>query len=179
MPLFKEQKKVEREAQNKRIVTFLVSRKEYAVDIRFINEIIYSKTVNALPGTSDYIEGIIDLRGKVIPLINLSKRLKLSSDEPIPSEHVLIVDVGQRKYGLIVDEVLQVITIEESQIQMTEKFMDRNMPYLQGVCRFKDRLILLLDLEHLWTEKDLFEIESTLNGTPMGDLPPLPGKRNG
>ena len=178
MPLFKEQKKVEREAHNKRIVSFLVSRKEYAVDIRFINEIIYSKKVNALPGTSDYIEGIIDLRGKVIPLVNLSKRLKLPSGEPVPSEHVLIVDVGQRKYGLIVDEVLQVITIEENQIQMTEKFMDREVPYLQGVCRFKERLILLLDLEHLWTEKDLSEIESTLNGTPTGVLSPLPGKRN-
>lgn len=179
MPLFKEQKKVERESQKKRILSFLVSQKEYAVDILFINEIIYSKTVNALPGASDYIEGIIDLRGKVIPLINLTKRMKLSSNEQILSEHVLIVDVRQRKYGLIVDEVLQVITIEENQIQMTEKFMDRNVPYIQGVCRFKDRLILLLDLEHLWTEKDISEIESTLNGTPEGAPPPSPGKRNG
>jgi chemotaxis signal transduction protein len=91
----------------------------------------------------------------------------------------LIVDVRHKKYGLIVDEVLQVITIQENQIQITEKFMDRNVPYLQGVCRFKDRLILLLDLEHLWTEKDLSEIESTLNGMPAGESSPLPGERNG
>lgn len=178
MPLFKEQKKVERELQNKRILSFLVSQKEYAVDILFINEIIYSKAVNALPGASDYIEGIIDLRGKVIPLINLTKRMKLSSNEPIPSEHILIVDVDRKKYGLIVDEVLQVITIEENQIQMTENFMDRSVPYIQGVCRFKDRLILLLDLQHLWTETDISEIESTLNKMPAGELP-SPGKRNG
>jgi purine-binding chemotaxis protein CheW len=164
MPLFKEeQKKEEKESQNKRIVSFLVSEKEYAVDIRFINEIIYSKAINPLPGASDYVEGIIDLRGLVIPLINLRKRLKLSSAESIVSEHVLVVDVHQRKFGLIVDQVLQVITIEEEQIQMTEKFMDRGVPYLQGVCRFKDRLLLLLDLEHLWTENEISKIESTLN----------------
>jgi purine-binding chemotaxis protein CheW len=171
MPLFKEeQKKAEKGLQDKRIVSFLVSEKEYAVDIRFINEIIYSKPVNPLPGTSEYIEGIIDLRGKVIPLVNLKKRLRLPLDASIVSEHVLVVDVHQWKFGLIVDQVLQVITIEEREIQMTENFMDRNVPYLQGVCRFKDRLILLLDLEHFWTERDISEMESTLNRTtPVED----------
>ncbi len=169
MPLFKEeQKKVESEARNKRMVSFLVSQKEYAIDIRFINEIIYSKAVSPLPGASDYIEGIIDLRGKVIPLINLKKRLKFSLTEQTPSEHVLIVDVSGRKYGLIVDQVLQVITIEEHEIQITEKFMERGVPYLHGVCRFRDRLILLLDLEHLWSEEDISEIDSTVRGTVPG-----------
>jgi len=165
MPLFKEQKKAEKEVQQKRIVSFLVSQKEYAIDIHFINEIIYSKTVSSLPGASDYIEGIIDLRGKVIPLINLKKRLKLASAESVLSEHVLVVDISGRKYGLIVDQVLQVITVEEHQIQMTEKFMERAAPYLQGVCRFRDRLILLLDLERLWSAEDISAIDSTLNRT--------------
>jgi purine-binding chemotaxis protein CheW len=180
MPLFKEeQKKAEKGSQNERIVSFLISEKEYAVNIRFINEIIYSKAVNPLPGTSEYIEGIIDLRGKVIPLINLKKRLKLPLNESVVSEHVLVVDVHQRKFGLIVDRVLQVITVEENEIQMTENFMDRSVPYLQGVCRFKDRLILLLDLEHFWTESDLSEMESTLNGrTPTEGLSSLQGKRD-
>lgn len=172
MPLFKEeQKKAGSEARNKRIVSFLISQKEYAIEIRFINEIIYSKAVSPLPGASDYIEGIIDLRGKVIPLINLKKRLKFASAEPTPSEHALIVDVSGRKYGLIVDQVLQVITIEEHEIQRTEKFLERGVPYLQGVCRFKDRLILLLDLEHLWSEEDISEIDSTMNRTIPGETP--------
>lgn len=174
MPLFKEQKKVEKEKKNRKLVTFLVAWKEYAIEIGFINEIIHLRAVNPLPGTSDYIEGIIDLRGKAIPLINLKRRLKLSSNEPAPSEHVLIVDVHQRKFGLIVDQVLQVITAEEQQIETTEKFMDRNVPYLRGVCHFKERLVFLLDLEGLGTEKKLSEIESRLmSAEPAEGLSPL------
>lgn len=145
--------------KGKRIVTFTLSGGAYAIDIRFISEIIYSRVINPLPGISDYVEGIIDLRGLVVPVLDLKKRLKLPLSG-FKSDHIIIAKVHQITCGILVDQVAQVLLVQDKEIQITKKFMNRPMPYLEGVCRSQERLILLLDLESLWSEIEMSRIES-------------------
>lgn len=159
-------KKTGKTASTFRIVSFYVSQKEYAIAIDFIKEIIYSKSITPLPDTPDYIEGVIDLRGIVVPVVNLKKRLKSGAGAAAPSDHILIVEVHRRKFGLIVDRVLGVIPIAEERIQAPQDFLDRQVSCLRGVCKLDDRLVLLLDLERLWNDLDLNEIQSTLETPP-------------
>ncbi|NKE72308.1 hypothetical protein MNODULE_16280 [Nitrospiraceae bacterium HYJII51-Mn-bac16s-1-B09] len=165
MPLFKETKKEEKVKAEKRIVRFNASGIEYAVSIERIKEIIYAKEVHPLPGAREGIEGVISLRGAVVPVIDSRKKLKAAAVPPGPPEHILIVEVRRQKIGLIVDRVNEVIAVREDQIQRTESFMDQNAAYVDGIYRVGERLIVLLNLERLWTAAETSELEATLSRT--------------
>lgn len=173
MPLFKETKKEEKAKIEKRIVRFDASGSEYAVPIERIKEIIYAKAVHPLPGALEGIEGVINLRGAVVPVIDSRKKLKGASVSLEP-EHILIVEVGRQKIGLIVDRVNEVMAVREDQIQKTQPFMDQNAAYVEGIYRVGERLIILLNLERLWSTSEISEMESTLSQaiSSGADFPP-------
>jgi len=162
MTLFKETKKEEKNKVEKRVVRFDASGCEYAVPIEQIKEIIYAKAVHPLPGALEGVEGIINLRGVVVPVIDSRKRLKTGGTLRAP-EHILIVEVRRQKIGLIVDRVNEVLSVREDQIQKTQPFMDQNALYVEGIFRVDERLILLLNLERLWSAAEIAEIGTTLN----------------
>lgn len=171
MPLFKETKKEEKAKAEKRIVRFNASGIEYAVSIERIKEIIYAKAVHPLPGAMEGIEGVIDLRGAVVPVIDSRKKFKAAVPPGVP-EHILIVEVRQQKIGLIVDCVNEVMAVREDQIQKTESFMDQNAAYyVEGIYRVGERLVVLLNLEQLWTAAETSELETLgqtiLNGADL------------
>jgi purine-binding chemotaxis protein CheW len=165
MPLFKEVKKEENAGKEKRIVRFEASGSEYAVPIERIKEIIYAKAVHPLPGVLEGIEGVIDLRGAVIPVIDSRKKLNAAAVPSAAPEHILIVEVRRLKVGLIVDRVNEVMAVREDQIQKTGPFMDQNTAYVEGIYRAGERLIILLNLEQLWTAGEMSEMEATLRQT--------------
>lgn len=171
MPLFKETKKEEKVEAVKRIVRFNASGIEYAVSIERIKEIIYAKAVHPLPGAMEGIEGVINLRGAVVPVIDSRKKFKAAAPPAVP-EHILIVEVRQQKIGLIVDCVNEVMAVREDQIQKTESFIDRNAAYVEGIYRVGERLIVLLNLEQLWTAAETSELE-TLGKTTLNGADPL------
>lgn len=169
MTLFKEMKKKEEKSKReKRIVHLSVLGHEYAVPIDSIKEIIYAKSVHPLPGAIQTIEGVINLRGKVVPVIDLRKKLNASSIPLASPEHILIVEVRRQKVGLIVDRVNEVMSVREEQIQNVESFVNQNAAYVDGIYRVGDRLIVSLNLEKLWTSAELTEIETTLT-RPLSD----------
>ncbi|MBI3805759.1 MAG: chemotaxis protein CheW [Nitrospirae bacterium] len=153
--------KNEPSATQRRIVHFFVAGEEYGVPIESVKEIIYAKSIRPLPGAANGIEGIIDLRGRVVPVIDLRKKLKASSAAE-SAQHILILDVRRQKIGLLVDRVVQVMVIGE-EIQSVEAILDKNAPYIKGVYRMNTQLIVLLGLEQLWTEMELSQIESALS----------------
>ena len=175
MPLFNETKKEEKARAERRIVRFNASGSEYAVSIERIKEIIYAKAVHPLPGALEGIEGVINLRGAVIPVIDSRKKLKTATAVSLGSpEHILIVEVRRQKIGLIVDRVNEVLSVQEDQIQKTQPFMDQNAAYVEGIYRVGEQLIVLLNLEELWTAAQISEMEDTLSQTISSgtDLPP-------
>ncbi len=157
MSLFKGKKEAMQSASAKQgAVSFFLGEKEYAVDIGSVREVIYGKKISPLPGAPDYFEGLIDLRGTIIPVINLGKRLHVSSAVSLPqgalSGHILIVEIDRKKVGFIVDRVEDVVVIEKDSVQSAKNLIELPLPVIEGVFRYKDRLILLLYLERLFTE---------------------------
>jgi purine-binding chemotaxis protein CheW len=138
-----------------RIVSFLVGDREFAVNISRIIEIIYYKPAMPLPESPEFVEGVVDLRGTVIPVLNLKKRLHLPSKNTTRPNHILIVRLKDKMIGIVVDEVKQVVQIDEEQIQSSQNILERtSSKYLQGVCKLNDRLVFLLSLDTLLTEDE-------------------------
>lgn len=137
-------------------VSFFLGEKEYAVDIGSVREVIYGKKISPLPGAPDYFEGLIDLRGIIIPVINLAKRLHIASGVGLSqgglSGHIIILEIDRKKVGFIVDRVADVVVIEKDSVQSAKNLIELPLPVIEGVFRYKDRLILLLYLERLFTE---------------------------
>ena len=143
-----------------RVVSFQVNEREYAVDIDKVVEIIYFKPVTPIPKSPAFIEGIIDLRGSVIPIVDVKKRLGLGSDPDLHPDYILIVKIQDRRLGIMVDRVREVLQIEMDKIESHHKIVrGRHSEFLTGVCKVGERLILLLDIETLLSteEKDRLE----------------------
>jgi len=141
------------------VVSFCLFEKEYSVAMELVREVIYARPVNPLPGAPDYFEGVIDLRGTVIPVIHLGKRLqagflKRGSNE-IHFEHILIMEIDHKKVGFIVDRVINVMVIEKDAIQPAKDLIELPLSVIDGVFQHKGRLIILLSLERLFTGEAL------------------------
>ncbi|HEY5593911.1 MAG TPA: chemotaxis protein CheW [Nitrospiria bacterium] len=137
------------------IVSFRVDEEEYAVEISKIIEIIYYKTARPLPQSPAFIEGVVDLRGIVIPVLDLKKRLRLSSKKAGAPNHILIVRFGDKMVGIVVDEVKQVLLINEGQIQSPQTLIKGGgSKHLRGVCKVHDQLIFILSLDTLLSDDE-------------------------
>ncbi|MEK7286018.1 MAG: chemotaxis protein CheW [Nitrospirota bacterium] len=139
-------------------VSFVLGEKEYAVDIGSVREVIYGKKINPLPSVPDYFAGLIDLRGTIIPVIHLGKRLQAAGQGGVVQSlsdelaQILIVEIHYKRVGFIVDLVSEVVAIEKNLIQSAKNLIEQPLPVIEGVFRYKERLILLLCLERLFTE---------------------------
>jgi len=137
------------------VVSFRVDDKEYAVDIEKIIEIIYYRTATSLPEAPEFIEGVVDLRGIVIPVLDLKKRLRMSLRGETPPNHILIVHFREKMVGVVVDEVKQVLHVREEQIQSPQKFMaGTDSKHLRGVCKVDDHLVFILSIDALLSDDE-------------------------
>ncbi len=129
------------------VATFCLGSEEYGVDISQIQEIIRMVEITRVPRTPDFVEGVINLRGQLIPIIDLRKRFGMERIEPTKSSRVIVTDIGTKRIGMIVDSASEVLTIPlESIEQAPEIIAGVDADYLQGVGKIGDRLIILLDL---------------------------------
>ncbi len=163
----KHEKGVQQAVATRGIVSFLLSGKEYAVDMESVREVIYKRKVSPLPGAPHYFEGLIDLRGTVIPVIHLGKRLNAVEAASAPSEHILIMEIRQKKVGFIVDRVENVVVIEKESVQKTQDMIESPLSVIEGVFRYQERLILLVHLERLFTQEDINRITAAI---AQGDI---------
>ena len=146
-----------------KFVSFRIDDRDYAVEIQKIVEIIYYRAATPFPQSPDFIEGVVDLRGMVIPILDLKKRLKIASSTSTPPNHILITRIKDTIVGVVVDEVNQVLKIRESQIQAPPNTVSESgLKYLRGVAKLNDRLIFLLSVDSLMTVNE----HSRLKGQP-------------
>jgi purine-binding chemotaxis protein CheW len=137
------------------VVTFTLNELDYAIDIGMIREIIYFKKTVPLPEAPPFVEGVLDLRGAIVPIIDLKKTIKMKRATNISATHILIVKLGQSVVGIIVDEVREVIRFDEDQIQSPQKIhQGPGARYLKGVVKVDERLIFLLDLDAVLTNDE-------------------------
>lgn len=122
----------------------------FAVDIMRIREIILPQKLSALPGASQILEGVINLRGAVIPVMNMRKRFGMPDAPDCATGKLLIVSLARQTIALAVDNVMEVITVPAREIKTPPDTADGiGMEYLLGVCLSDDRVFMILDIDSL------------------------------
>lgn len=149
-----------------KLVTFELAEEMYGIDIMQSQEIIKMQPMTPIPNSLDFVEGVINLRGKVIPIINLKKRFQLMSSEKSDSG-IIIVKLAETTVGITIDKIAKVIDIPASKILPPPSVVAGiGREYITGVARDADeKLIILLDIDKLLTFEEQQELEQT---TPDG-----------
>ncbi|NLX76807.1 MAG: chemotaxis protein CheW [Clostridiaceae bacterium] len=138
--------------KQKQFVVFLIDSDEYGADINKVTIIERMLNVTRVPKTPPYIKGVVNLRGDVIPMMDLRTRFGLPEKEADDDTRIIIVEVDGISYGIIVDSVLEVLQIDESDIENVSGFSNINADYVNGVAKSDTRLITLLNVEKLISE---------------------------
>ena len=136
------------------LVGFVIGKEYFGVDILMVQEIIRSTPITAVPNSPDFIEGVINLRGSIIPVIDLRKRLNLYTAKEEENEKdtwIIILDVEGRITGFIVDLVTEVLKIQEASIEPPPEIVAAGLKsqYIRGVCKIDKRLLILLDFNRI------------------------------
>ena len=135
------------EEEKLQLLTFMLGQEEYALNIMDIKEIIRPKEVTEVPKASDYILGILSLRGTIIPILDVNKRLGLAIQESGQQNRIVVVKWQEHLFGLLVDSVVQVMNIPLDKIEPPPEILGGvEGEYLGGVGKIDDRLIILLNL---------------------------------
>jgi len=152
----------EEDTQRGRFLTFTLEDNTYGLPIRFVIEIIGIQIATKVPETPDYVKGIINLRGRIIPLICV--RLKFGKEEIEYDERtcIIVIDVNGVAVGLIVDKVDDVLTLEDDQIALppTGGSVGFENRYIEGIGKVNESVLLLLDAEKLLRTEEMVVIES-------------------
>lgn len=132
------------------LVVFKLGREEYSVSILQVQEIKRITDITRVPHTPDYIKGVINLRGSVLPVIDLKKRLNLPQQVVTEDTRIIIVKVDELSVGMIVDAVSEVMTINQENIDSPDVVAGSvAASYLSGVGKLENRLLILLNLEEI------------------------------
>jgi purine-binding chemotaxis protein CheW len=122
----------------------------YGVDIGRIQEIIRMQPITMVPNAPAFIEGVTNLRGKVIPVLDLRKRFGIAATTGTKRSRIVVAELGQHTVGLVVDGVSEVLTVAAEAIEPPSTLVTSvDSAYLRGIAKLQERLVLLLDLSRL------------------------------
>lgn len=138
-----------------RYLTFTLGNESYGIEIRYVTEIIGIQPVTEVPELPEYIRGIINLRGKIIPVMDVRLRFKKQYREYNDRTCIIVIDIHSLSIGLIVDSVSEVITIQESDIVAPPEVGKDGNRFLQGIGKAGNEVKLLLDCDKLLNDNDI------------------------
>lgn len=148
--------KEDREVQ---LVIFQLGREEFAVEVTQVREIIRMQDITRMPKAPSFVEGIINLRGQIIAVLDLAQRLSLEAAERGSETRIIVVEAGDVKVGMIVDSVSEVMRINEDEVEPSPALaVDVEAVYLKGVVKQDNRLIILLDLTRILATEEMMEL---------------------
>lgn len=129
------------------LVTFQLGNEEYGVEIANVQEIIRAIDITPVPGAQPHISGVINLRGKIIPVVDLRTRFALPKVESSDARRIVVVELGNKRIGMLVDGVSQVIKIPSGVVEeMPEEATSVDENFIKGVGKLENRLVIILDL---------------------------------
>lgn len=137
------------------LVVFRLKEQVYGVDINHVLEIIRAAGVTAIPGAPAFVEGVINLRGRVIPVIDLARRLGLGTTGRSENTRIIIVEVGGATAGMVVDGVSEVLRLSPDDIQPPPAMVAGvSAAFLQGIALVGERLVILLDVTRIFHREE-------------------------
>jgi purine-binding chemotaxis protein CheW len=132
------------------IVGFRVGRETYGVPITAVHEIVRVAEITAVPDAPDYLEGVINLRGKIVSIVDLRKRFGEAAAHPSNKNRILVAEVNGKLLGLVVDSASEVLKISRSQVETPPALVQEGrLNCVTGVGKLQERLIILVDLARL------------------------------
>lgn len=142
-------------------VVFNLNQEEFGIDIMNVKEIISYKEPTHIPNSPDFIEGVVNYRRKVIPVINLKKRFEMKTVDLSDDARIIVISYKNRDIGFIVDDVSRTIRLQEEAIDsMPDTIESISRRFITGIGRIGDsRLIILLNLHNVLTDKEKAQIE--------------------
>ncbi len=144
------------------LVGFKIGEEEFAVDILKVQEIIKLVDITPVPNAPEFVEGVINLRGKVIPIISLRKRFGFEQKDHDSRTRIIVVELEGKLVGFIVDAVTEVLRIPSSTVEPPPPIISKiESDYLKGVGKLDDRLLILLDIDKVLSPKEKEAIEKS------------------
>jgi purine-binding chemotaxis protein CheW len=142
------------------VVSFALGSEEYGVDIAQVQEINRMVTVTHLPQAAQFMEGVINLRGRLIPIIDLRTRFGMERAERTKNTRIVVTEIGSKRLGMVVDSVSEVLRIPVEQIEDAPDLVAGvDTEYIRGVGKLDDRLIILLDLGRVISADEKTELQ--------------------
>jgi purine-binding chemotaxis protein CheW len=146
------------------VVGFRVGRETFGVPIALVREIVRVPEITSVPNAPEYIEGVINLRGRIIPVVDLRKRFGDKTPERSKKNRVVVVEMETRAIGLLVHSASEVLRILPSEIEAPQNvFQEGELNYITGVGKLKGRLVILLDLNRILQRGELRGIEAAVD----------------
>jgi purine-binding chemotaxis protein CheW len=150
---------LDRDIQEIKVVCFRLGRDTYALDIMRVREIIKPQSLSGLPEAPSFVEGVINLRGSIIPVVDLRKKFGLTEIASDGECRLLIAVVARQPVGLIVDAVTEVVSIPVRNLQPPPSVVKvAGYRYLIGVCLVKDVMVLLVNLDKIFADRESHEL---------------------
>ena len=144
------------------LVSFELEGEEYGIDVLTVREIIRMPAITTMPNTPSYVDGIINLRGTVVPIISLRRRFGLDERQEDRNSRILVMEVGESLTGFVVDAVAEVIRISSAEIQPSPAIAQGNAAQdcVTGVINHSERLLIVLDLNRLFSNEERAAFEN-------------------
>ncbi|WP_206207662.1 chemotaxis protein CheW [Virgibacillus indicus] len=144
-----------------KVIVFQLKEEEYAVSVHQVGSIERIQPITRVPRTADFVKGVINLRGVVIPIIDLRLRFGIEESEFSDSTRIIIVYFDDMETGLIVDAANDVIDFPENAIEPPPAVIGTvDVDYIEGVAKLEDRLLILLDLQKVLTREEVNELKA-------------------
>lgn len=153
---FEEALNTEQDTQKGKFLTFLLGKEVYAIEIKLVTEIICLQPITEIPDMADYIKGIVNIRGNIIPVMDVRLRFKFEPAEYNQSTCIVIIDVNNVSVGLIVDNVSEVLAIADDKIVPPPEIKGGNENrFVKAIGVSEENVKLILDCERLLNENDI------------------------
>lgn len=147
----------EEDTQRDKFLTFALGNESYGIDIKYVTEIIGNQPTTEVPELPEYIRGIINLRGKIIPVMDVRLRFKKPFREYDERTCVIVIDIADISIGLIVDSVAEVLAIPAAEIVTPPELNKGGNKYIKGIGKVGSEVKLILDCDKLLNEEEMSE----------------------
>ncbi len=135
------------------LVVFKLNEEQFAVEVGSVESIIKLQTITKIPHAPEFVVGVTNLRGNIVPVIDLELRLSLSRVDPGIDTRIVVALIKDQKIGMVVDAVSQVVEIDDLQIEPTPKISTSiDSTFIKGIVKIDDNLIILLDLDKVFED---------------------------
>jgi len=164
-------------AARRQLVVFKVGTEEFAVDIMLTKEVVLMKEITPVPETENYVEGVMNLRGSLVPVLDFRKRLRAFRTTSHPDHRIIIANLDGRTAGLIVDGASEVIRVHDDLIEPVPHLIsETGAGYVEGVVNLNGRFITLIDLRKALTGEIVGELDEVIRVLSRQRQPVIPAR---